>query len=141
MFLDKSIFNKKTGWQHKAYSPIGEPSWYTQDIRRGKTHTILPAYTVDSYLPCTSVKEGYFSYKDFLSWISEQLLPTIQRVYGPRTMVVVLDNISIHTNRAVAATIEDAGHIVQYLLLYLPDYDPIELTFGVLKAYIKRNFV
>jgi transposase len=56
-------------------------------------------------------------------------------------MVIILDNVSIHTNAAVAAVIEEAGHVVRYLPPYSPDYNPIELTFGVLKAYIKRNFV
>jgi len=141
VFLDESIFNEKTGWRHKAYGPIGEPSRYTQDIRRGKTHAILPAYTVGGYLPCTGVKEGYFSHEDFMSWITERLLPTIRRIYGQRTMVIILDNVSIHTNAAVAAVIEEAGYVVRYLPPYSPDYNPIELTFGVLKAYIKRNFV
>lgn len=96
---------------------------------------------MSGYLPCTGVKEGYFSYEDFMSWIANCLLPTIRRIYGQLTMVIILNNVSMHTNAAVAALINDAGHVVRYLPLYSPDYNPIELTFGVLKAYIKRNFV
>jgi transposase len=67
VFLDESIFNEKTGWRHKAYGPVGEPNRYTQDIKRGKTHAILPAFTINGYLPCTGVKEGYFSHEDFIA--------------------------------------------------------------------------
>ena len=116
-------------------------SYCTQDIKRGKIHAILPAYTVNGHLPCTGVNEGYFSHEDFMSWIADRLLPTIRRIYGQRTMAIVLDNVSMHTNVAVAALINDVGHVVRYLPPYSPDYNLIELTFGVLKAYRKRNSV
>ena len=141
VFLDESIFNEKCGWRHKAYGPIGDRSRYTQDIKRGDTYAILPAYTINGYLPCTGIKKGYFNHDDFVEWITERLLPTLQSHYGNKPMVVILDNVSIHTNTAIAQIIEGAGHIVRYLPPYSPDYNPIELTFGVLKAYIKRNFV
>jgi transposase len=49
-------------------------------------------------------------------------------------MVIILDNISIHTNNKVEAVIQAAGYSVRYLPPYSPDYNPIELTFAVLKA-------
>ena len=76
-----------------------------------------------------------------MTWITKHLLPTLHDVYGDKPMVIVLDNISIHTNDDVTRLIEGAGHIVRYLPPYSSDYNPIELTFGVLKAYIIRNFV
>lgn len=141
MFLDESIFNEKIGWRHKAYAPIGDKTWYTQDIRRGSTYAILPAYTVQGYLPCIGIKEGYFSYEDFIEWITTKLLPTLTWMFGPKPMVIILDNVSIHTNPGITRLIEEASHVVRYLPPYSPDYNPIELTFGVLKAYIKRNYV
>ncbi|KAF1977289.1 hypothetical protein BU23DRAFT_453426, partial [Bimuria novae-zelandiae CBS 107.79] len=67
VFLNKSIFNEKTGWRHKAYRPVGSTSRYTQDITRGKTWAILLAYTINSYLPCTGIKEGYYNYEEFIN--------------------------------------------------------------------------
>jgi transposase len=52
-----------------------------------------------------------------------------------------LDNVSIHTNDEVTQTIRAAGYSVRYLPPYSPDYNPIELTFGVLKAWIRRNYI
>ena len=56
-------------------------------------------------------------------------------------MVIILDNVSIHTNDEVAAVIQAADYSVRYFPLYLPDYNPIKLTFAVLKAWIRRNYV
>ena len=139
VFPDESIFNEKTGWRHHAYGPVGHPARYAQDIRRGKTWAILPAYTVDGYLPCTGVKEGYYSREDFLHWIEQCLLPTLRLAYGDRPKVVILDNVSIYTSDEVTALIQRAGCLVRYLPPYSPDYNPIELTFAVLKAWIRRN--
>jgi transposase len=141
VFLDESIFNEKTGWRHKAYALVGHEARYAQDIKRGATWSILPAYTVNGYLPCTGIKEGYFNREQFLDWIVAHLIPTLQLTYGDRPVVVILDNVSIHTNDAITEALEVAGYIVRYLPPYSPDYNPIELTFGVLKAWIKRNFV
>ncbi|KAF2174857.1 hypothetical protein K469DRAFT_704078, partial [Zopfia rhizophila CBS 207.26] len=97
--------------RHKAYVLIGFINRYFQDVRRGKTWVILPAYTINSYLPYTSVKEGYYSHEDFLNWIYNSLLPTLR-----------------------AAVIEEASHIIRFLPPYSPDFNPIKLIFGVLKA-------
>jgi Arginine repressor, DNA binding domain len=37
VFLDESIFNKKTGWRHQGWGPIGEEIRYEADVRRGPT--------------------------------------------------------------------------------------------------------
>ncbi|OJJ52068.1 hypothetical protein ASPSYDRAFT_1170516 [Aspergillus sydowii CBS 593.65] len=54
-------------------------------------------------------------------------------------MVVILDNISIYINNSITEAVEATGHIIYYLSLYSPDYNPIKLTFLVLKAWIKQN--
>lgn len=142
VFLDELIFNEKTGWRHHAYGPIGDDARYSQDIRRGKTWAILPAYTIHGYLPCTGIKEGYYKAEDFLEWLRLWLIPTLKEHYGPnRSLVIVLDNVSIHINHQVEELLQEAGYIVTYLPPYSPDYNPIELTFAVLKAWIRRNYV
>ena len=140
IFIDESLFNEKTGWRSKAYAPIGHPARYKTDISRGKTYSILPALDIDGYLPCTGIKEGYFNRDDLLEWIQDLLLPAISQKYGPRPMVIVLDNCSTHVSDDVVRLIENAGHIVKYLPPYSPDFNPIELTFSVLKAWMRRHY-
>jgi transposase len=142
VFLDESIFNEKTGWRHHAYAPIGHEARYTQEIKRGDTYAILPAYTVNhGYLPCTGIKKGYYNREEFIEWIETHLIPTLRDFFGNKPMVVILDNVSIHTNAEVTEVLERAGYVVRYLPPYSPDYNPIELTFAVLKAWIKRNYL
>ncbi|KAK7181172.1 hypothetical protein PSPO01_12804 [Paraphaeosphaeria sporulosa] len=49
-------------------------------------------------------------------------------------MVIVLHNASIHINNDIHAVMERARYLLQYLPPYSLDYNPIKLTFAVLKA-------
>ena len=55
VFIDESLFKQQTGQRLMAYGPIGSPARYADDIAQGNTQSILLAYTVDRYLPCTSI--------------------------------------------------------------------------------------
>ena len=112
------------------------------DINRGKTWSICAAMTLDRYLPCTGLKEGYFNADDFLVWLKEKLLLEISQLRFEvfHGILIVMDNLSIHAKEEVRRVIEEAGHLVRYLPPYSPDYNPIELTFSVLKAWIKRYY-
>ena len=99
VFLDESIFNEKTGWRHMAYAPIGHEATYSRysaSVRRGKTSwSILAAMTLEGWLDCTGIKEGYYNRENLCSWLKESLLPALDRVYG-RPIVIILDNCSTH---------------------------------------------
>lgn len=141
IFLDESIFNEKSGWRHHAYAPVGQNARYNADIRRGRTWSICAAMSLNGWLPCTGIKEGYWSAEYFYEWLQTRLLPTIQQQHPGRPMVIVMDNVSIHCGEEITQLIEHEGHIVRFLPPYSPDYNPIELTFSVLKAWMKRNWI
>jgi hypothetical protein len=132
VFLDESIFNEKTGWRHQAYAPIGSNLRYHEDVRRGKTWSICAALTVNGYLPCTSIREGYFNTNDFVHWLETELMPALSLT--ERTMVIVLNNCSTHISDRIREVVEAGGHIIRYLPLCSPDFNPIELTFSVIKV-------
>ena len=50
-------------------------------------------------------------------------------------MIIVIDNTSIYYNLAdnVLEALVDIGLSIEYLPLYLPDYNSIEMTFNTLK--------
>ena len=60
VFLDESLFNETTGWRLTAWAPLGEYVRYAGDRTRGQSWSFLAAYSVHGYLPCWTVKEGYF---------------------------------------------------------------------------------
>ena len=139
VFIDESLFKLQTMWRSMAYAPIGDPARYHGDMRRGDAYSILPAYTTAGYLPCTGVKQGYYRKEDFLDWLIDQLLPLCNEYPGERS-IIVLDNVSVHVDPRIVEAIQAKGCLVKYLPPYSPDYNPIELTFSVLKAWMRRHF-
>ena len=51
-----------------------------------------------------------------------------------------MDNLNIHISDHIMEAIEAKSCIIKYLPPYSPDYNPIELTFSVLKAWMRRHF-
>ena len=138
VFLDESNFNETTGWRNMAYGPIGEKVRYRQSLQRGNTCSLLAAYSLEGYLPCWEIREGYFNGDLFYRWLTEDLLPLLNST--GRVKVICLDNINTHINPRVREAVESAGYLICYLSLYSSDYNPIELMFSVLKLWIRRWF-
>ena len=108
-------------------------------MRRGDTWSILPAYTTEGYLPCTSIRLGYFNGEAFYNWVVNELLPYCNPYPQPRS-VICLDNVGIHLAARVREAIEAKGCLLRFLPPYSPDYSPIELTFSLLKVWMRRHF-
>lgn len=137
--VDEASFQERSGWRRAVYEPIGKDGRYSANAGEGKTWSILPAYTLDGYLSCTSIREGEYSTDEFLQWIVHDLLPQCQ-AYPASRSVIVLDHDSRHVDPRVQLAIEEKGCVLKSLPPYSPDYSPIELTFSVLKAWIRRHF-
>ena len=140
IFLDKSIFNEKTGWWFQTYASIDEEAQYDADIWRDATWSIVAAMIINDWLFCTGIKQSYYSKKQFLEWLENELLATLQQMYRDKSLVIVLNNCSSHVDSKVEQMIETADHLICYLSSYLPDFNSIELTFSVLKIWIWQNY-
>lgn len=86
-----------------------------------------------------AVFDGPIDNPTFLAYVEQVLVPTLQ----PGD-VVVLDNLVVHKQPAVQHAIERAGAHLRFLPPYSPDFNPIELAFAKLKAFLRaarpRNF-
>ena len=49
-----------------------------------------------------------------------------------------MDNLPAHKPAAIRTAIEDAGAELRFLPPYSPDFNPIEMAFSKLKAYLKK---
>jgi transposase len=96
-------------------------------------HTVL-ATLRPTGLDATAVFDGPLDNETFLAYVQQILVPTLRR--GD---VVVLDNLVIHTQPAVQAAIEAAGASLRFLPPYSPDFNPIELAFAKLKAFLRAT--
>lgn len=103
-----------------------------------QTHTVIVGLRPDG-LAAPAVFDGPIDNPSFLAYVEQVLVPTLQR--GD---VVVLDNLAVHKQPEVRTAIEAAGAHLRFLPPYSPDFNPIELAFAKLKAFLRaarpRNF-
>ena len=83
-------------------------------------------------LTATAVFDGPIDGATFRAYVEQVLVPTLRR--GD---VVVMDNLAVHKDPAVRTAIEHAGAQLRYLPPYSPDFNPIELAFAKLKAFVR----
>lgn len=50
-----------------------------------------------------------------------------------------MNNASVHCNARIEEVIRQHGCEIRYLPPYSPDFNPIELSFSVLKAWVRRH--
>lgn len=86
-----------------------------------------------------AVFDGPIDSPTFLAYVEQVLVPTLH----PGD-VVVLDNLAVHKQPEVRTAIEQVGALIRFLPPYSPDFNPIELAFAKLKAFLRaarpRNF-
>ena len=90
-------------------------------------------------LGAPAVFDGPIDSPTFLAYVEQVLVPTLR----PGD-VVVLDNLAAHKQPQVRTAIEQVGALVRFLPPYSPDFNPIELAFAKLKAFLRaarpRNY-
>jgi transposase len=96
-----------------------------------QTHTVVAALRVTG-LSAPAVFNGPIDNPSFLSYVEQVLVPTLRA--GD---VVVLDNLAVHKQPEVRVAIEAAGAFLRFLPPYSPDFNPIELAFAKLKAFLR----
>ena len=69
----------------------------------------------------------------FLAYVEQVLVPEL-RDGG----IVVMDNLASHKVVGVRELIEAAGARLLYLPPYSPDFNPIEMAFSKLKAFLRK---
>ena len=109
------------GLRLRDYTPCGH--W--------QTHTVVAACASTAW-GATAVFDGPLDNPTFLAYVEQVLLPTLR----PGD-VVVLDNLAMHKQPEVRAAIEGAGAQLRFLPPYSPDFNPIELAFAKLKAFLR----
>lgn len=139
VYVDESSVNEKSLFRKSAWSKKGQPA-VTESVLRNSTRcSVLPAYTIDGYIPgITLVVEGSVTQAIFEHWLEHCVLPKCNPFPG-RYSVVIMDNCKTHHSERVRGMFETARVRLMYLPPYSPDYNPIELTFHLLKQWLRRH--
>jgi transposase len=137
IFVDESGCDKRSGFRHMGWSPLGVTLIQIARFQREQRWQILLAYTQDGII-LARVFQGSTDSAVFEDFV-EQLLPLCGRWPEPKS-VLVMDNATIHYTERVEEMCRDAGVKLVYLPPYSPDLNPIEEFFTELKAFVKRSW-
>ncbi|MEZ5888763.1 MAG: IS630 family transposase [Paracoccaceae bacterium] len=97
-----------------------------------KTTTFVGALRHDR-MTAPMVLDGPMNGAAFQAYVEQVLAPTLR----PGD-IVVLDNLPAHKPAAVRQAIEHTGAELQFLPPYSPDFNPIEMAFAKLKAWLNK---
>lgn len=131
VFLDESGANLTLARRY-GRAPKGErcpgraPRNYPTNL------TLIASCTVEGIGP-SMILDGPVDGAAFGLYIERVLVPTLTP-----GQIVVMDNLNVHKQERVRTAIRQAGCHPLYLPSYSPDFNPIELAFSKIKAYLRR---
>jgi transposase len=114
-----------------ARSPRGTRAVDHTPCGHWQTHTVVAALRPTA-LTATAVFDGPIDAVTFRAYVEQILVPTLR----PGD-VVVLDNLAVHKQPEVRTAIEHAGARLRFLPPYSPDFNPIEMAFAKLTAFLR----
>lgn len=136
MRLDKLVFLDESGVNIDETRRYGR-AWHkervvdTTPLNTPKRTTILSSIRMDGTM-CDSVFSGALNGNIFLSYVQDQLIPTLAE--GD---IVIMDNLRCHKVEGIQEAIEKVGAHVLYLPPYSPDLNPIEMLWSKIKSILR----
>lgn len=132
MFLDETGTSTKMAHLYgrsargeRCRAPVPHGHW--------KTTTFVGGLRL-SGMTAPMVVEGAMNGALFLAYVETLLVPTL----SPGD-IVILDNLPAHKPVAVRQAIEAVGAELRFLPPYSPDFNPIEMAFSKVKAWLKKT--
>lgn len=117
-----------------ARAPLGERAYDVAPKRKGGKLSLLAAISAQGLNPTQClIHEGAMDTNAFLSYLQKVLVPSLKK-----GQVVILDNFTVHHNHEARRLIEAKGCYLLFLPTYSPDFNPIELLFSKIKAYLRK---
>ena len=104
---------------------------YTPDVRFERTSIISSVRLDGDIVPL--VYDGALNGELFKAYINQCLVPTLRE--GD---IVIMDNLTSHKVKGVVEPIIAVGAKVVYLPHYSPDFNPIEMMWSKIKAYLRK---
>ena len=136
VFADESHFNRLTLRRPYAWAKRSERASRHELQFRGAKYSLLPALSLDGILHL-EVVENVVTGSAFRQFV-EGLLPQMNKWPLPNSVLIV-DNASIHKVAGIRKLVEERGMRLLFLPAYSPDYNPIELAFSSIKAWLRSN--
>jgi len=131
VFIDESGLNTKMA-RLRGRSKRGERCRAAVPHGHWKSTTFTAGLRIDGIV-APWLLDGAMDGEAFLVYVQKVLAPTL--VPGD---IVVMDNLPAHKVTGVREAIEAAGAELRYLPPYSPDFNPIEMAFAKIKAFLRK---
>jgi hypothetical protein len=132
VYLDESGFAnarpRRFGYAPGGERGVGKHHW----LARGRIN-VIGALLVSCWLT-VGWFSGAINANTFYAWVEQDWLPQL-----PSNSVVVMDNAAFHNRADIRQLLEQAGHVLEYLPAYSPDFNPIEHQWAQAKAIRKQK--
>lgn len=131
VFLDESGVNTDMTRRYaRAYK--GTRAHGSAPLNKAISTTILSSIRADG-TTVPLVFSGALNREKFKEYLSENLLPTLK----PGD-IVIADNLKAHKGDGILELVASVGASIVYLPPYSPDFNPIELMWSKIKAYLRK---
>jgi transposase len=135
---DQLVFIDETGFwvgmeRAVARCLTGKTAYSLRKFYRGKKLTMIGAISKGEVLAAKTIEKSMKS-DDFLEFIKIDLAPKLTP-----GKVVVMDNLNSHHRQEVKEIIEATGARVEYLPVYSPEFNPIEMMWSQLKSSVRKS--
>lgn len=115
-----------------ARSQKGRRAFCLRTVAKGQKHTLIGAISLKGVV-CIKTIKGSMKGQDFETFIQDDLCSHLSS-----NNVIVMDNLNSHKSKQVQQLIAATGARLLYLPRYSPDFNPIEMLWSVLKAFIRK---
>jgi transposase len=132
VFIDETGASTKMARRY-GRAPRGERCRAPVPHGHWKTTTFVGALRLEG-MTAPMVLDGAMHGAAFLAYVEQVLAPTLT----PGD-IVIMDNLPAHKSAAVRHAIEALGAELRFLPPYSPDFNPIEMAFSKLKAFLKKT--
>ena len=140
VFIDESHCDNRNSRRRRGRALTGYAPVVFNSFGRGNPRTLLAMMDKEGFIlpACKIVAKRAVDAATFLEWLQFYVIPQMSPYPGPRS-VLILDNAPVHKKPAIRELAASAGIAVLYLPPYFPQKNPIELGFGSLKDFLRRN--
>jgi len=132
VFIDETGASTKMARRY-GRAPRGERCRAPVPHGHWKTTTFVGALRLEG-MTAPMLLDGAMHGVAFLAYVEQVLVPTLK----PGD-IIIMDNLPAHKPTAIRKAIERAGAELRFLPPYSPDFNPIEMAFSKLKAFLKKT--
>jgi transposase len=115
-----------------ARSLAGKKAYNLRRFYKGRKITLIGGISIEGVV-ATKTIEGSMKGEDFHEFIEKELMPHLRE--GP---VIVMDNLRAHKMEKIEKLVASKGIRIEYLSPYSPEFNPIEMLWSALKAFVRK---